>query len=104
MVSFICNKIAKAKNQLNEVIWPLWNNWAPLKINYFLWRASLNRIPVKKELAVKGVQMAHVTCGRCGMGEESMEHLLASCLMAHTVWWHVLVWIKKSISSWRSFF
>ncbi|XP_035831993.1 uncharacterized protein LOC118481021 [Helianthus annuus] len=37
--------------------------------------------------------MADVTCGRCGMGEESMEHLLASCLMAHTVW-YVLVWIK----------
>ncbi|KAJ0483299.1 putative RNA-directed DNA polymerase [Helianthus annuus] len=96
-VALIRDQIAKAGNNSIDVIWPLWNNWAPLKINYFLWRASLNRIPVKTQLLLRGVRLVDTTCARCGQNEEYMDHVLASCLLAHTVWWHVLVWIKIPI-------
>ncbi|KAL8234356.1 hypothetical protein R6Q59_020456 [Mikania micrantha] len=40
-------KLIKVKMfDLDQFKFP-WNRWAPLKINAFVWRASLNRIPTR---------------------------------------------------------
>ncbi|CAH1420994.1 unnamed protein product [Lactuca virosa] len=53
-----------------------WNNLVPIKINFFSWRAVLNRLPVKTELIKRGVVLNSGTCDLCGAGDESVIHLL----------------------------
>ncbi|KAL4577094.1 hypothetical protein LXL04_013197 [Taraxacum kok-saghyz] len=48
-----------------------WNNWVPIKINFFGWRAVLNRLPTKSQLASRGVPMPSSFCSFCGQWEEN---------------------------------
>lgn len=34
-----------------------WNNWSPLKINYFRWRAVFNKIPTRVALENRGLDI-----------------------------------------------
>ncbi|XP_076916581.1 uncharacterized protein LOC143576365 [Bidens hawaiensis] len=75
----------------------LWNNWAPRKVNYFGWRAELNRIPSKEELATCGVYFEALLCVNCGYMLESSNHLLVSCMFASNIWWQVCTWLNIPI-------
>ncbi|XP_022003880.1 uncharacterized protein LOC110901356 [Helianthus annuus] len=46
------------------------------------------------ELASRGINMQVLNCVRCGYVEESVDHLLAGCIMARSIWWHLFVWVK----------
>ncbi|KAL4571819.1 hypothetical protein LXL04_018584 [Taraxacum kok-saghyz] len=40
-----------------------WNKWVPSKVNIFVWRLRLGRIPTKMKLRDRGIDVA--TLGRC---------------------------------------
>ncbi|KAJ0929069.1 putative reverse transcriptase zinc-binding domain-containing protein [Helianthus annuus] len=71
-----------------------WNPWAPNKCNYLLWRALMGRVASKMGLSNRGIQLPNVTCDRCGLEEETSDHIFATCLFARSIWWQVFAWIK----------
>ncbi|KAI3745447.1 hypothetical protein L1987_58559 [Smallanthus sonchifolius] len=71
-----------------------WNNWIPKKITYFAWRLLLGCIPSKGAMVHRGINIGDTTCGLCGYGTETTDHLAASCIMVKAIWWHIHVWLK----------
>ncbi|MFS7958257.1 putative reverse transcriptase zinc-binding domain-containing protein [Helianthus anomalus] len=71
-----------------------WLNWIPKKINCFLWRAVLDRLPTRDALALRNIHIPFVACALCNSATESMDHLLISCQYAHLVWTAVSLWVK----------
>jgi hypothetical protein len=55
-----------------------WNNLAPLKVNYLLWRAVQGCVAAKDELVKRGVQLASVVCNKCEIKDEDFSYL---CLL-----------------------
>ncbi|XP_022040563.1 uncharacterized protein LOC110943115 [Helianthus annuus] len=72
----------------------VWNNWAPPKANYLGWRAGLGRVADKVSLRKKGIFVFDMNCNRCGLAEESCNHIFARCIWARSVWWNVFHWLK----------
>ena len=70
-----------------------WNNWVPIKINFFGWRAVLNRLPTKSELARRGVPMPSSFCSFYSQREENDLHMFLECSWVKDVW---SVWITWS--------
>ncbi|XP_022030742.1 uncharacterized protein LOC110931664 [Helianthus annuus] len=78
--------------------WKFWNKWVPPKVNLFTWRADMGRIPVKDQLAKRGVMVDCLNCCRCGEGIESVDHLLCGCWMSKAIWCEVLAWVKLPVN------
>ncbi|KAL4583053.1 hypothetical protein LXL04_007617 [Taraxacum kok-saghyz] len=76
-----------------------WNNLVPLKLNFFGWRAVLNRLPSKTELIKRGVALSSSVCGTCGVAEESVDHLLRDCSWAKEVWSSIQLWCDIDLSN-----
>ncbi|KAF5789391.1 hypothetical protein HanRHA438_Chr09g0382271 [Helianthus annuus] len=51
-------------------------------------------IATKTALARRGVVVGDTNRRLCGFGEETNDHLAASCVLVRAVWWHVCVWLK----------
>ncbi|XP_035844041.1 uncharacterized protein LOC118490487 [Helianthus annuus] len=98
--------VANVRKQINkqdgvgiEEEWKHWNHWMPPKINYFTWRTTLHKIPVKQELIRRGIPVSNPLCSRCEIREESAGHLICECTMSKSVWRNVLVWLKLPLSN-----
>ncbi|KAJ0613760.1 putative RNA-directed DNA polymerase [Helianthus annuus] len=93
-------KVGKLRAQLDEIsVIPetkvlRWLNWIPKKINCFLWRVVLDRIPTKDALAIRNIHIPSKTCVLCNVQNESVDHLLISCQYAQLLWSAISSWIK----------
>ncbi|KAL4585017.1 hypothetical protein LXL04_009630 [Taraxacum kok-saghyz] len=63
-----------------------WMKWIPLKINCFVWRLRMNRIPLSNNLVHRGIGIASQTCKLCLLEEESVDHVFFRCEFACDVW------------------
>ncbi|XP_071686502.1 uncharacterized protein [Rutidosis leptorrhynchoides] len=68
------------------------NGLVPKKVEVFIWRARLGRIPVKFELDKRGIDLNSVRCPICDGDIETVEHILFSCQVAKDIWAKVLKW------------
>jgi hypothetical protein len=66
--------------------------WVPVKVRFFVWRAVDGKIATLVALNSRGMNFANTVCSSCGVGQDSADHILVSCLYAKIVWWHVFVW------------
>ncbi|KAJ0513971.1 putative reverse transcriptase zinc-binding domain-containing protein [Helianthus annuus] len=71
-----------------------WLSRIPKKINCFLWRAVLDRIPTRDALVIRNTHIPSVLCVLCNTRNESMDHLLISCQYAQLVWTTISLWVK----------
>ena len=70
--------------------WPrLWKSWAPAKCKFFLWLAIRNRCWTSDRLAKRGLPHPD-KCPLCDQEDETIQHLLTSCVVARQVWFRVL--------------
>lgn len=67
---------------------PLWNAvWkanVPPKIKVFVWKVNHNILPIKVNLAAKGVRL-ELSCDVCNGASETVEHILVDCSLARAV-------------------
>ncbi|XP_071708429.1 uncharacterized protein [Rutidosis leptorrhynchoides] len=68
------------------------NKAIPQKVNIFIWRSLLQRIPVRVELDKRGMDLDSVLCPLCNAETESVSHALLHCDEVYKVW--------KGIDSW----
>ncbi|KAL4575150.1 hypothetical protein LXL04_021992 [Taraxacum kok-saghyz] len=89
--------LVKDRYQINgailEWVWE-WKRAVPIKVNFLGWRAVLNRLPSKRGLANRGVQLPSTACVLCGDADESELHLFLHCSWATEVWASIATWCE----------
>ncbi|XP_071690820.1 uncharacterized protein [Rutidosis leptorrhynchoides] len=68
------------------------NGLVPKKVEVFIWRARLGRIPVRFELDKRGIDLNSVRCPICDGDIETVKHIFFSCQVAKDIWAKVLKW------------
>lgn len=76
----------------------IWNNWVPLKVNFCVWRASLNCLPTRVILLNRGIPLDLIWCCFCGICPETLEHCLYSCSKVQWIWFKVFSWWHVSFT------
>ncbi|GJZ70539.1 RNA-directed DNA polymerase, eukaryota [Tanacetum coccineum] len=59
-----------------------WVKFIPIKINIFAWRVSLDELPTRLNLSLRGLDIPSIICPLCSIAVESTSHLLFSCQLA----------------------
>jgi hypothetical protein len=67
----------------------VWKTWAPLRCKFFVWLAIKNRVWTTDRLAKRGLPHP-VACPLCDQAEESIQHILVSCVFARQIWTSIL--------------
>nr|GEV90718.1 RNA-directed DNA polymerase, eukaryota [Tanacetum cinerariifolium] len=62
-----------------------WVKCVPVKVNVFAWRAWLERLPTRDNLAKRGVHTYSNLCPVCGSSPENIQHLLFGCDLAKKI-------------------
>ncbi|GJY08162.1 transcription elongation factor TFIIS-like protein [Tanacetum coccineum] len=83
-----------------------WNRSIPIKINVFLCRLKLNRLPSRVNLDRKGIDVGSILCPTCHDDVETVNHIFFNCGMAKDLWallakwWELDIPICANISEW----
>ncbi|GAU10688.1 hypothetical protein TSUD_424680, partial [Trifolium subterraneum] len=77
----------------------LWLKSVPLKVNLFVWRLFLNRLPTKDNLHRRGVLAAtQLTCvSSCG-SVETADHLFFQCDFYGQLWHLLSNWLGTQVA------
>jgi hypothetical protein len=67
----------------------IWKSWAPPKCRFFLWLAAHKHCWTADRLARRGLPHPD-KCPFCDQEDESIDHLLISCVFSRQVWYYVL--------------
>nr|GEW51620.1 RNA-directed DNA polymerase, eukaryota [Tanacetum cinerariifolium] len=84
-----------------------WIRDIPIKVNVFLWRLSLNKLPSRMNLDKKGIDVDLILCPICNDDVETFNHLFFSCDMAKDLWsllvrwWELDIPFCLNISDWQ---
>ncbi|GJT68148.1 RNA-directed DNA polymerase, eukaryota, reverse transcriptase zinc-binding domain protein [Tanacetum coccineum] len=70
----------------------LWNSLVPRKVNICVWRASLNRLPTRVNLNLRGINMASNLCPFCNTCVDDIEHCLINCSHSLAIWRKIWSW------------
>ncbi|GJZ49248.1 RNA-directed DNA polymerase, eukaryota, reverse transcriptase zinc-binding domain protein [Tanacetum coccineum] len=83
-----------------------WNRNIPIKVNVFLCRLYLNKLPSKVNLDRKGVEVGSILCPSCLLDVETVNHIFFNCEMAKDLWsllakwWELDIPVCANISDW----
>nr|GEY08546.1 RNA-directed DNA polymerase, eukaryota [Tanacetum cinerariifolium] len=87
-----------------------WVKCVPVKVNVYAWRARLERLPTRDNLAKRGVHTDSNLCPVYGSSLENIQHLLFGCDLAKSIfrkicrWWNIS-WVHfSSFVEWDSWF
>ncbi|GKA96706.1 RNA-directed DNA polymerase, eukaryota [Tanacetum coccineum] len=70
-----------------------WVKFIPIKVNIFVWRARLDRLPTRCNLSDRGVPLNSMLCPLCGSENEDSPHVFFRCELAKLIsrkvcrWW-----------------
>nr|GEW84404.1 RNA-directed DNA polymerase, eukaryota, reverse transcriptase zinc-binding domain protein [Tanacetum cinerariifolium] len=85
-----------------------WNHSIPIKVNVFMWRAMLNKLPTRVNLDRKGIEIDSLLCPICHEDVETVNHIFFTCDLAKVLWallakwWELDVPFCASILDWLS--
>jgi len=76
----------------------IWKSPAPSKVVAFSWKLLYDRIPTRRNLALRNVLPPDVPllCALCENSEESSTHLFLHCQVASMVWEWLMRWLNGS--------
>ncbi|GKB88583.1 RNA-directed DNA polymerase, eukaryota, reverse transcriptase zinc-binding domain protein [Tanacetum coccineum] len=60
-----------------------WLRCIPIKVNIFIWKLRLDKLPTLANIDKKGIDVASLLCPICNAHVENVDHLFFSCGMAH---------------------
>ncbi|GJW42685.1 RNA-directed DNA polymerase, eukaryota [Tanacetum coccineum] len=94
----------------SDAISTRWVKYVPIKINVFVWRARLDRLPTRVNLDRRGVIIDSVLCPLCGAVSEDISHVLFRCDLASRIfrricrWWELDSQDLSSFADWDVWF
>ncbi|GKF52441.1 RNA-directed DNA polymerase, eukaryota, partial [Tanacetum coccineum] len=56
-----------------------WDKSIPRKVNVFMWRLSLDRLPHRLNLSSRGMDIPSISCPSCNANVESANHVFRWC-------------------------
>nr|GEY55309.1 RNA-directed DNA polymerase, eukaryota [Tanacetum cinerariifolium] len=83
-----------------------WNRNIPIKVNVFLLRLNLNKLPSRVNLERKGVEISSILCPSCHLDVETVNHIFFNCELAKDLWsllnkwWEVDILVCANSSDW----
>ncbi|GJS19991.1 RNA-directed DNA polymerase, eukaryota [Tanacetum coccineum] len=80
-----------------------WVKSIPIKINIFAWRVSLDKLPTRLNLSLRGLDIPSIICPLCSIVVESTSHLLFSCQLAHQLMIKVVHWWELEYQDFHSY-
>ncbi|GKB94962.1 RNA-directed DNA polymerase, eukaryota, reverse transcriptase zinc-binding domain protein [Tanacetum coccineum] len=87
-----------------------WYTMIPKKVNIFMWRMFLDRLPNRLNLSLRGLDLDSISCMVCNGHAESNAHIFFKCDTAFAVWRLVRSWTDStfplfcSSEDWDSWF
>ncbi|GJY27461.1 RNA-directed DNA polymerase, eukaryota [Tanacetum coccineum] len=63
-----------------------WLKEMSTKVNIFIWRMLLNKLPTRMNLMNRGITVQSNQCGICDTRDETVIHLMLHCDLARDVW------------------
>ncbi|GKE01179.1 RNA-directed DNA polymerase, eukaryota [Tanacetum coccineum] len=63
-----------------------WVKIIPRKVNIFMWRLSLYRLPHRLNLSLRGMDIPAISCSSCNAKVESVNHIFFECIIASDLW------------------
>ncbi|GJR89589.1 RNA-directed DNA polymerase, eukaryota, reverse transcriptase zinc-binding domain protein [Tanacetum coccineum] len=80
-----------------------WVKSLPRKVNIFMWRFKLDRLPHRLNLSSRGIEIPDIFCPSCNVFVESNQHIFFECNIAKDIWRLVRIWCDNSIPLFSSF-
>ncbi|GJY14799.1 RNA-directed DNA polymerase, eukaryota, reverse transcriptase zinc-binding domain protein [Tanacetum coccineum] len=74
-----------------------WLRCIPIKVNIFIWRLRLDKLPTLVNMDRKGIDVDSLICPICNEHVENVDHLFFSCEMAHDLWGLLARWCTLDI-------
>ncbi|GKB67159.1 RNA-directed DNA polymerase, eukaryota [Tanacetum coccineum] len=71
-----------------------WDKIIPRKVNIFMWRLSLDRLPHRLNLSLRGMDIPAISCSSCNANVESANHIFFECIIAYDLWKLVYRWCE----------
>ncbi|GJR30955.1 RNA-directed DNA polymerase, eukaryota [Tanacetum coccineum] len=105
-------RVKDIRSSLDDIFLPSsvlamrWVKYIPIKINIFIWRARLDCLPTRSNLANRGVVLDSLLCPICGSVPEDASHFLFQCGLSKLVfckicwWWDLVSNDMSSFSDW----
>ncbi|GJZ64535.1 putative RNA-directed DNA polymerase, eukaryota, reverse transcriptase zinc-binding domain protein [Tanacetum coccineum] len=81
-----------------------WNRFIPIKVNVFLWRLNLNKLPTRVNLDRKGIDIGSVLWPTCQGDVETVNHTFFNCALAKDLWILMAKWWELDISIFANIF
>ncbi|GJU46842.1 RNA-directed DNA polymerase, eukaryota, reverse transcriptase zinc-binding domain protein [Tanacetum coccineum] len=79
-----------------------WYKMIPKKVNVFMWRMLLDRLPNRLNLSSHGLDIDSISCMVCNGHVESNDHIFFTCDTAVAIWNLVRSWIGLPLPSFLS--
>ncbi|XP_071704148.1 uncharacterized protein [Rutidosis leptorrhynchoides] len=73
-----------------------WCSNIPIKVNIFIWRLNLNRLPTLSNLESRNILVDRDCCALCDVSEEDRDHLFIRCDTSYQIWCRIGVWLGIS--------
>ena len=108
--------VSSARNHIDSIVLPnipcqmRWNNLVPIKVNVFIWRLVLDRLPFRWNLSRRGLDIPSLDCPICATGTDMLRHLFFQCEVATDLagllccWWRLPVTTCGSFQEWSDWF
>ncbi|GJV59408.1 RNA-directed DNA polymerase, eukaryota, reverse transcriptase zinc-binding domain protein [Tanacetum coccineum] len=83
-----------------------WNRSISIKVNLFIWRSMLNKLPSMVNLDRKDIDVGSILCPICQVDVETINHIFFSCDMVMDLWaklarwWELDILVCANISEW----
>ncbi|GJY48454.1 RNA-directed DNA polymerase, eukaryota, reverse transcriptase zinc-binding domain protein [Tanacetum coccineum] len=83
-----------------------WNRLIPNKVNVFIWRLMLNKLPTRVNLDRRDIDVGSILCPICLEDIETVNHIFFSCNMAKdlwsmfAIWWDIDIPVCANVSEW----
>ncbi|GJS49476.1 RNA-directed DNA polymerase, eukaryota [Tanacetum coccineum] len=74
-----------------------------IKINIFAWRVSLDKLPTRLNLSLRGLDTPSIICPLCSIAVESTSHLLFSSQLARRLMIRVVHWWELEYQEFHSY-
>ncbi|GKD03865.1 RNA-directed DNA polymerase, eukaryota [Tanacetum coccineum] len=91
--------VKDARNIIDQKTLPFlpsnsWDKIIPRKVNIFICRLSLDRLPHRLNLSFRGMDITTISCSFCNANVESANHILFECIIASDLWKLVYRWCE----------
>ncbi|PWA89793.1 RNA-directed DNA polymerase, eukaryota [Artemisia annua] len=74
-----------------------WCKILPIKVNVFVWRAMLNRLPTCTSLGRRGIDIESLLCQCCNNNVEDSNHVFFTWNVALELWNIIALWLDLHI-------